>query len=194
MKVIGLWRIEFNPEKQSVWRSIYDREILWVRICVRWNETDTHCQWQWNLYINFKGKKTRSSPWRLWKIVVIETGISQLMLIQCDSTAFKNVVKHIPFWRVALRICNNIEKTLQGLNQWLLFTNSIVFFKLHTGCMAWKILNLCWNQIILTLFPSPTFSIQQHSLWRSVWGVSCTAYTGIGSSHSHCIHSDTCHY
>lgn len=177
MKVIGLWRIEFNPEKQSVWRSIYNRDILRVRVCVRCYETDAQCQWQWNLYINLKGKKTRSSPWRLWKIVVIETGISQLMLIQCDSTAFKSVVKHIPFWRVALRICYNIEKILQGLNQWLLFTNSIIFFELHTGCMARNILNLCWNRIILTPFPSSHF-LHPTTFSLLIW-VGCVL---------HCIH------
>ncbi len=34
MEVIGLWRIEFNPEKQSVWKSIYNKEILGVRVSV----------------------------------------------------------------------------------------------------------------------------------------------------------------
>jgi len=58
-----------------------------------------------------------------------------------------------------------------------------------------KDFNLRWKQYQYTTviwFDLPL------SLWWFAWGVSCTTYTGIGSSHAHRIHSQifvtTSHY
>jgi len=121
------------------------------------------------------------------------------MLIQCDSTAFKSVVKHIPFWRVVLqRLCYNIEKTdtTAGTQSMASFhwEHSCCFFIAHR-LHGLKDFNLRWKQYQYTTviwFDLPL------SLWWFAWGVSCTTYTGIGSSHAHRIHSQifvtTSHY